>query len=107
MASVRFARAAAALLLVGLVAWAVVSLNHRPPSLQAARIDDERKIKAPELDGGIAWLNSSAPLKIGDLKGKIVLLHQLHSHAARSRQARKEIREGARGRRRTLSQVRQ
>ena len=30
--------------------------------------------KAPDLDGGTAWLNTAGPLKIGDLKGKIVLL---------------------------------
>ncbi|MFO0935703.1 MAG: thioredoxin-like domain-containing protein [Gemmataceae bacterium] len=29
---------------------------------------------APELDGGIAWLNTSGPIKMKDLKGKIVLL---------------------------------
>ena len=30
--------------------------------------------KAPELDGGIAWLNTGKPVKLADLKGKIVLL---------------------------------
>ena len=30
--------------------------------------------KAPELDGGIAWLNTGRPLSLKDLKGKIVLL---------------------------------
>jgi DNA-binding beta-propeller fold protein YncE len=35
----------------------------------------ERKINAPELDGGIAWLNTGGPLSLKkDLKGKIVLL---------------------------------
>src|SRR5262245_46238458 len=29
---------------------------------------------APELDGGIAWLNTDTPLSLADLKGKIVLL---------------------------------
>ncbi|MGL6097793.1 MAG: thioredoxin-like domain-containing protein [Fimbriiglobus sp.] len=29
---------------------------------------------APELDGGIAWLNTAGPIKMKDLKGKIVLL---------------------------------
>jgi thiol-disulfide isomerase/thioredoxin len=33
-----------------------------------------RLIKAPELDGGIAWLNSAGPLKLDDLKGKVVVL---------------------------------
>src|SRR4051812_22199345 len=30
--------------------------------------------QAPELEGGVAWLNVSNPLKIGDLKGRVVLL---------------------------------
>jgi thiol-disulfide isomerase/thioredoxin len=30
--------------------------------------------KAPELSGGIAWLNSSGPIKLADIKGKVVLL---------------------------------
>lgn len=29
---------------------------------------------APELDGGIAWLNTDQPVKLADLKGRIVLL---------------------------------
>src|SRR5262245_43531799 len=34
----------------------------------------EERIHAPELDGGIAWLNSDQPLTLAGLKGKIVLL---------------------------------
>lgn len=30
--------------------------------------------KAPELEGGIAWLNTGKPLSLKDLKGKVVLL---------------------------------
>src|SRR5437763_4506427 len=30
--------------------------------------------KAPELDGGVAWLNTDKPIKLADLKGKLVLL---------------------------------
>jgi DNA-binding beta-propeller fold protein YncE len=30
--------------------------------------------KAPELEGGVAWLNTAGPLRLKDLKGKIVLL---------------------------------
>jgi thiol-disulfide isomerase/thioredoxin len=33
-----------------------------------------RMMKAPELDGGIAWLNTGKPLTLKDLKGKVVLL---------------------------------
>lgn len=29
---------------------------------------------APDFDGAVAWINSDKPLKIADLKGKIVLL---------------------------------
>src|SRR5258708_24004312 len=41
--------------------------------------DDEdpptRKLmKAPELEGGIAWLNTGKPLTLNELKGKVVLL---------------------------------
>jgi len=36
---------------------------------------DKKKIAAPELDGGIAWLNTAGPLSIKkDLKGKVVIL---------------------------------
>ncbi|MBY0526376.1 MAG: redoxin domain-containing protein [Gemmataceae bacterium] len=31
-------------------------------------------VKAPELDGGVAWLNTDKPIKLKDLKGKIVIL---------------------------------
>jgi thiol-disulfide isomerase/thioredoxin len=30
--------------------------------------------KAPELDGGVGWLNTAAPVRIKDLKGKVVVL---------------------------------
>jgi thiol-disulfide isomerase/thioredoxin len=33
-----------------------------------------QKVPAPELDGGTAWLNTAGPLKIADLRGRIVLL---------------------------------
>lgn len=35
---------------------------------------DERKQKAPELDGGVDWLNCGGPIRLRDLRGKIVLL---------------------------------
>jgi thiol-disulfide isomerase/thioredoxin len=44
---------------------------------QEARNQDEPnlpRIKAPELEGGVAWLNTSGPITLRDLKGKIVLL---------------------------------
>ncbi len=33
-----------------------------------------RLVKAPELEGGTAWLNTGKPLTLKDLKGKVVLL---------------------------------
>jgi DNA-binding beta-propeller fold protein YncE len=33
-----------------------------------------KKVPAPDLDGGVAWLNTGGPLSIKDLKGKVVLL---------------------------------
>jgi thiol-disulfide isomerase/thioredoxin len=37
--------------------------------------DEKKKVAAPELDGGLAWLNTGGPLSLKkDLKGKIVLL---------------------------------
>jgi thiol-disulfide isomerase/thioredoxin len=36
--------------------------------------DTQGKDDAPELDGGLAWLNTAGPIKLKDLKGKIVLL---------------------------------
>src|SRR5438067_2557191 len=35
---------------------------------------DNRRRAAPELDGGVAWLNTAGPLRMRDLRGKIVLL---------------------------------
>ena len=33
-----------------------------------------RRYKAPELDGGTGWLNTSGPITLRDLRGKVVLL---------------------------------
>ena len=45
------------------------------PALGLALQDDrERKIPAPELDGGVAWLNTAGPIRMKDLRGKIVVL---------------------------------
>lgn len=41
-------------------------------SAVAAAQADERK--PPDFDGGVAWLNTDKPIKIKDLKGKIVVL---------------------------------
>jgi DNA-binding beta-propeller fold protein YncE len=45
-----------------------------PPAAQPAQ-PEEKKKAAPELDGGVAWLNSGGPISLKkDLKGKIILL---------------------------------
>ncbi|HTU94132.1 MAG TPA: thioredoxin-like domain-containing protein [Gemmataceae bacterium] len=36
--------------------------------------ENRRRIAAPELEGGVAWLNTAEPLRLKDLRGKIVLL---------------------------------
>lgn len=36
--------------------------------------DDPKLVPAPELDGGVAWLNTAAPIKLKDLRGKFVIL---------------------------------
>jgi thiol-disulfide isomerase/thioredoxin len=43
-------------------------------ALGTAWAQDPPKTKAPELDGGKGWLNTDQPIKLADLKGKIVLL---------------------------------
>ncbi|HYV34524.1 MAG TPA: thioredoxin-like domain-containing protein, partial [Gemmataceae bacterium] len=62
--------------LVGAVAFVIVKAAHTPaesahPAPAAATATGG---KAPELDGGTAWLNSAGPIKLADLKGRIVLL---------------------------------
>jgi thiol-disulfide isomerase/thioredoxin len=39
----------------------------------ARRLQEDR-VRAPELDGGVEWLNTSGPLRLKDLRGKVVLL---------------------------------
>ncbi len=35
---------------------------------------DNDRVRAPDFDGGIEWLNCSGPIRIKDLRGKVVLL---------------------------------
>jgi len=44
------------------------------PQAKGAPNEERPRIPAPELDGGISWLNTAGPLRIRDLRGKIVLL---------------------------------
>src|SRR5215475_14898821 len=34
----------------------------------------QERIRAPELEGGVGWLNTDTPLSLAGLRGKIVLL---------------------------------
>jgi DNA-binding beta-propeller fold protein YncE len=40
----------------------------------AADVPYRRGPKAPELEGGVGWLNTAGPVRIKDLKGKVVVL---------------------------------
>jgi DNA-binding beta-propeller fold protein YncE len=61
----------ATLLLMGCTRSEPVS--PQPP--QPGEKEEKKKVAAPELDGGVAWLNTGGPLSLKkDLKGKIVLL---------------------------------
>src|SRR5262245_9211998 len=77
MSPIRVVRLLFVLVIVALV-FTVFSHWRQYPSLAAAaaanETDDRPKVKAPDLTGGIAWLNTDKPIAIGDLKGKIVLL---------------------------------
>ncbi len=68
-------------LLVGAVAVGVTVYGFIPHNaMPKAAADEEtpskdrRRPPAPELDGGVAWLNTAGPLKLKDLRGKIVVL---------------------------------
>lgn len=69
------------------IALAVFSQQHLSDTAQADEKEPKPKTKlvdpdepspsvekAPELDGGVAWLNTGKPLTLKDLKGKVVLL---------------------------------
>lgn len=79
MSPMRFVRSMLVLLVAG-VALAVLWHWRQRQSLTLAAVaaatetDERPKVKAPDLTGGIAWLNTDKPISISDLKGKIVLL---------------------------------
>lgn len=56
--------------------WYAVRTPHFPVrQLSMASANQTQKIRAPELDGGVAWINTAKPVTIHkDLKGKIVVL---------------------------------
>src|SRR6516162_7580908 len=49
-------------------------VSSRPFGPSDAQPRENERLAAPELDGGIAWLNTSGPIRLRDLRGKIVLL---------------------------------
>src|SRR5687768_6622446 len=60
---------------VGLAAGAAIALAQDGPKKDDDDPPPARKLaKAPELEGGTAWLNTGKPLTLKDLKGKVVLL---------------------------------
>lgn len=66
----RTAVAVAAALALSYLIWRPAA----DPFTPSAIAQEGRGVKAPELDGGVAWLNTAGPLKLADLKGKVVLL---------------------------------
>jgi DNA-binding beta-propeller fold protein YncE len=66
------------LVILGLAAAVLIALP-RPaaqgqPKAKADPAPAGEREKAPELEGGVAWLNTGSPVKLKDLRGKIVLL---------------------------------
>jgi hypothetical protein len=51
-----------------LAAAALVALGAAGEALQ------DRKVPAPELEGGHGWINTDKPIRMADLRGKVVLL---------------------------------
>jgi thiol-disulfide isomerase/thioredoxin len=67
------------LLLVFIVVAAILWMSARPPGIGLER---ERRqmsepigtVAAPEFPAGLQWLNTARPLRLGELRGKVVLL---------------------------------
>lgn len=53
---------------------AVVEPDPAKPDKPDKPAAKEERVAAPELDGGVAWLNSAGPIRMKDLRGKIVVL---------------------------------
>ncbi len=70
LTSRRLYQAAAVAALVGLCLLRPGHEPSAPASQRGLRSGDP----APELDGGTAWLNTAAPLRLADLRGRVVLL---------------------------------
>lgn len=64
-------RANTALALAGAIVIACSGAFPNGP--RAARAAD-LAARAPELDGGVGWINTDKPIRLKDLRGKVVLL---------------------------------
>jgi thiol-disulfide isomerase/thioredoxin len=68
--------AGAALYVVRTGVWPLprVAAADKPEETEARKKDAGERMAAPELDGGVGWLNTAGPLRLKDLRGKIVVL---------------------------------
>jgi sugar lactone lactonase YvrE len=76
--SAKWRRLSLALLVVVLAGVAWYGINRGtaepPPTEDEGSTPPRRRMEAPELDGGIAWLNTAGPVRLKDLRGKVVVL---------------------------------
>src|SRR5262245_18689450 len=56
------------------VAPAEPAATAKPPAAVLPANPFPRRIKAPPLDGAVAWINTAAPLDLRQLRGKFVML---------------------------------
>jgi thiol-disulfide isomerase/thioredoxin len=63
-----------AILLVACLTGTVGVLRFSTARAKEQPSPEPRRIKAPELDGGVGWLNTAGPIHLKDLHGKVVLL---------------------------------
>jgi hypothetical protein len=55
------------------LALSLAILTAAPGTVTVARAADAG-LRAPELEGGVGWINTDQPIRLKDLKGKVVLL---------------------------------
>ncbi len=73
-APARLGLVAVPFVLAGLSLAALECASKPPEAILDSLAKRQRTTKAPELEGGVAWLNTAGPVRMRDLKGKIVLL---------------------------------
>ena len=71
LASLRPRHAIIALALGSSVLIALFGVIPGGPSVARAA---DHATRAPELDGGVGWINTDKPIRLKDLRGKVVLL---------------------------------